>query len=79
MHLFTKQQLVLVKVLYYMPDHKLILNEFTWQTNDVWPQIPRVHQFLNYWREHIEAPINTVEVAAAYGAWRSVECTTSIG
>jgi uncharacterized protein Usg len=72
-HIFVTKQLVLVKVHYFMPDHRLILNEFCWQTDDIWPAIPRVHKFLNYWKEHIEAPINTVEVTTSGRNWRSVE------
>lgn len=73
-HIFVTKQLVLVKVEYYIPDYRSILNEFSWQTEDIWPTIPRVHKFLNYWKEHIEAPINTVFVASSDSRnWRTVD------
>jgi len=72
-YILTPKELVLVKVLYYMPDNRLILNEFNWQTEDLWPSIPRVHQFLIYWKNYIEAPINIVEVASCRSpSWRAV-------
>lgn len=73
-HIFTPKQLVLVKIHYYMPDHRLILNEFVWQTEDVWPTIPRIHKFLDYWKAHIEAKINTIEVSSNVSRnWRTVD------
>lgn len=57
--------MVLVGVRYYVPDYTNILNEFYWQTEDVIPDIPRVHQFLEYWRKNIEATIKEVEVSTA--------------
>ena len=46
-----------------MPDYNNILQEFMWQLNDVVPEYPRVHRFLNHWHENIEAVIETVEVS----------------
>ena len=65
---------VLVKVIYFMPDYNALLNEFAWQTDDVWPEIPRVHKFLNFWKENIEAKINNVYVAHTYSTtWRRLD------
>lgn len=73
-HIFLATQLVTVKVHYFMPDHRLILNEFVWQTDDLWPTIPRIHKFLNYWKNHIIAPINTVEVQNSCSrSWRALD------
>lgn len=58
--------LVTVDVFYYMPDRQLLINEFIWQTPDIVPEIPRVHEFLNYWHENIEAVIKEVLVSHAY-------------
>jgi uncharacterized protein Usg len=77
-HILLVKQPVLIKVDYYLPDYKLILNEFLWQVDDVWPTIPRVHKFLNYWKEHIEAPINQVYVANSNRQWRTVESLNNI-
>ena len=58
--------LVTVDVFYYMPDRQLLINEFIWQTPDIVPEIPRVHKFLTYWQENIEAVIKEVLVSHAY-------------
>jgi uncharacterized protein Usg len=48
-----------------MPDYKSLLNEFYCQFDDIVPDIPRVHEFLNYWKKNIEAPIKEVKVSIA--------------
>jgi uncharacterized protein Usg len=65
MILIKRKELVLVGIIYYLPDYKSLLNEFYCQFDDVVPDIPRVHQFLNYWKNNIEAPIKEVKVSIA--------------
>ena len=55
-----------LNVLYWMPDYTHILQEFIWQTSDVRPEYPRVHRFLNYWHDNIEAVIAEVNIADNY-------------
>ncbi len=55
--------LVTVNVLYYMPDHRSILNEFIWQTMDIRPRYPRIEQFLDYWHREIDAVVKEVRVS----------------
>ena len=62
--------LVTLRVLYFIPRTHL-LNEFLWQTDDLVPEMPRVHRFLAYWHDNIDAIISEVETA--YGqkrGWR---------
>ena len=59
--MIIKIQPVVLRVYYWMPDYNNILQEFMWQLNDVVPEYPRVHRFLNHWHENIEAVIETVE------------------
>lgn len=54
------ERLTTIQVYYYIPDYQSLLNEFTWQTVDCQPDFPRIHQFLDYWRQNIEARIHTV-------------------
>ena len=61
--MIIKVQPVVLRVYYWMPDYNNILQEFMWQLNDVVPEYPRVHRFLNHWHENIEAVIETVEVS----------------
>lgn len=58
------ERLTTAEVLYYMPDCPALLQRFLWQTLDVAPRFPRVHQFLDFWRREIDATIHSVTVAA---------------
>jgi uncharacterized protein Usg len=58
-------RLVTVLILYHLPDHRSLLNEFVWQTQDVAPRYPRVGAFLDHWRREIEAVIREVLVGHA--------------
>ena len=60
--IILKNTIVTVNVLYWMPDYQNILQQFIWQTDDVRPEYPRVHKFLNYWHEHIDAVIEEIEI-----------------
>jgi uncharacterized protein Usg len=66
---FTRQlrgeRLTVTEVLYYMPDHPTLLQRFLWQALDISPDFPRVHRFLDYWRDEIEAVIHSVTVSTA--------------
>lgn len=57
-------RLTTAEVLYYMPDHPQLLQRFLWQTDDVAPEFPRIHRFLDFWRAEIEAVIHSVTVSA---------------
>ena len=57
-----KNTIVTVNVLYWMPDYQNILQQFIWQTDDVRPEYPRVHKFLNYWHDNIDAVIEEIEI-----------------
>lgn len=61
--ILRQRKLVLVDVRYFMPDYSNILQEFIWQTEDIVPDIPRVHKFLNYWKTNIDAVISEVSVS----------------
>ena len=51
-----------VQVVYYIPDHLHIVNEFMWQTEDQIPEYPRITRFLDYWDKHIDGPIKEVYI-----------------
>lgn len=71
--LIRTQQLVTVKIYYYVPDYQSILNQYVWQTSDYWPEIPRIHKLLNYWHKNIDAVINEVLVQSNTGKWRAID------
>jgi uncharacterized protein Usg len=60
--IIIKNTIVTVNVLYWMPDYQNILQQFIWQTDDVIPEYPRVHKFLNYWYDNIDAVISEIEI-----------------
>lgn len=60
--LFEKR-LTTTRVLYYMPDHPRLLQEFLWQTMDLPPEFPRVQRFLHYWQVEIQAVIHSVTLS----------------
>ena len=64
--IILRNTIVTINVLYWMPDYTHILQEFIWQTADIRPEYPRVHRFLNYWHENIEAVISEVNIADNY-------------
>ena len=55
--ILIKNTIVTVSVFYWMPDYQNVLQQFIWQTDDVRPEYPRVHKFLNYWHDNIDAVI----------------------
>lgn len=69
MILIRKKELVNVQVLYYIPDYDSLLNEFFFQFEDYVPDIPRVHKFLNFWKENIEAVIKEVRICSSNNAF----------
>ena len=54
---FDRDRLVSIQVIYYMPDHVHLVNEFTWQTHDIVPDFPRSVKFIRYWHTDIDAVI----------------------
>jgi len=67
--------LVSLRVYYYIPDYRDLIQEFMWQTMDIKPKYPRVNKFLNYWKENIEAVIADIEMAETekISKYKSVE------
>ena len=60
--IILKNTIVTVNVFYWMPDYQNVLQQFIWQTDDVRPEYPRVHKFLNYWHDNIDAVIEEIEI-----------------
>ncbi len=67
---------VTLDLFYYMPDHNSILQEFIWQTMDTTPDLPRIHKFLSYWHDNIEATIAEINVSYSHkNTYKSVDLT----
>ncbi len=58
-------RLTTAEVIYHLPDHPSLLQEFIWQTMDVAPNFPLVRRFLNYWEENLDGQLHSVKVMSA--------------
>lgn len=58
-------RLATAHILYHMPDHPALLQEFVWQNLDKAPHFPRLIRFLDFWQDSIEAKLHSVKVATA--------------
>tara|TARA_X000000950_G_scaffold262238_1_gene333279 strand:- start:467 stop:730 length:264 start_codon:yes stop_codon:yes gene_type:complete len=61
-----------IKVYYWMPDYESILQLFMWQFDDIPPQFPKAHKFLNHWNNNVEARIKDIYLSYA-GHLKQVE------
>ena len=59
--ILIKNTIVTVNVFYWMPDYQHVLQQFIWQTDDVRPEYPRVHKFLNYWQSLIKLSFHRIQ------------------
>jgi uncharacterized protein Usg len=57
--------LTTAQIVYRVPDHLQLLQEFVWQKYDTFPDFPLLGKFLTFWEEKIEGPIFSVTVAHA--------------
>ena len=57
--------LTTAQIIYRVPDHLQVLQEFVWQKYDVIQLLPALGKFLAFWEEEIEGPIFSVTVAHA--------------
>lgn len=70
MLILTAKRNVVLQLIYYMPDHPSLLQEFTWGYTDSVPELRRTHGFLNYWRRNIQATINKVLISVDDREWQ---------
>ncbi len=55
--------LLTTEIVYFLPDHRSVLQSFVWQTVDTAPVFPRLQAFLEHWRRDIEAVIHSIRIA----------------
>ena len=48
--------LTTASILYRMPDHRAILQEFIWQEYDLAPRFPELNRFLAFWTAQLGGP-----------------------
>ena len=59
-------ELIFAKIYYRLPDNPSILQEFIWQDFDRPPLYPRFKKLINYWNEHIEGPIASIDFCSSH-------------
>ncbi|MDB5541547.1 MAG: aspartate-semialdehyde dehydrogenase [Devosia sp.] len=57
--------LTTAQIIYHVPDHFELLQDFVWQEYDFFPQFPSLRKFLAFWEEEIEGPLHSITVAHA--------------
>jgi len=57
--------LTTANILYRMPDHPGILQNFIWQQHDLHPHFPELMKFLDFWTREIDGLLHSVTVAHA--------------
>ena len=57
-------RLTTAEILYFLPDHPLVLQTFIWQHLDISPRYPRLRKFLDFWEDQIEARLHSVTISA---------------
>lgn len=69
--------LTTAEILYRMPDCQKLLQTFTWQEYDMAPEFPRLHAFLEFWREKLDGPLHSVRYSHQHlvrpGEWLNVD------
>lgn len=58
-------RLTTAEIIYHMPDHPAVLQNFIWQDLDLDPDYPVLRRFLNYWQKNIDGKLHTVKIAAS--------------
>lgn len=56
-------RLTTAEILYWMPDHRHILQTYVWQEIDLYPSFPHLKNFLHFWESELDGPIHRVNVA----------------
>ncbi len=57
--------LTTAQIIYRVPDHLRLLQEFVWQDYDLFPRFPELNRFLAFWEEKLDGPLHSVTVAHA--------------
>ena len=52
------------EILYWMPDHKHVLQSFVWQNLDLAPRFPRLTKFLDFWSRNLDGKLHSVRVGS---------------
>jgi uncharacterized protein Usg len=57
--------LTTANILYRLPDHPRILQNYIWQQHDLHPHFPKLRRFLDFWERDLDGLLYSVTVAHA--------------
>ena len=57
--------LTTAEILYWMPDHRHVLQSFVWQNLDLAPRFPRLTKFLDFWERNL-ATLQAARASAVF-------------
>jgi uncharacterized protein Usg len=55
--------LTTANILYHLPDHPGILQNYIWQQHDLHPHFPELRKFLDFWSRELDGLLHSVTVA----------------
>ena len=58
----TDFRLTTAKIVYHMPDHVHLLQEYVWQDYDIAPKFPNLLKFLDFWQKTLDGKLHSVYV-----------------
>lgn len=58
-------RLTTAHILYHLPDHPSLLQEFLWQKLDLAPKFPELKKFLDFWEANLDGRLHSVRVASS--------------
>ena len=58
-------RLTTAEITYHLPDRPILLQTYLWQEYDLAPRFPRLHEFLDFWEQNLDGPVQSVRVASA--------------
>jgi len=50
-------------ILYHLPDHPALLQEYLWQDLDIAPRFPVLNKFLRFWEKNLDGRLHSVKIA----------------
>jgi len=62
-NLIDGYSLTTAEILYRMPDYKSLIQAYVWQEYDMYPEFPKLHEFLDFWESELDGPLYKVTVA----------------
>jgi uncharacterized protein Usg len=57
--------LTTANIMHRRPDHQWLLQTYVWQDFDLFPKLPELNKFLNFWMEKLDGPLHSVMVPHA--------------